>query len=151
LSIPPLAVGVLWLAVILAITAGFVWLARRLRRGGGGSAEPSASEMLAGFREAHAAGELSDAEYQTIRERLAPAIRLEATGAAGGATTMAEASAALRGVAETLSSGWSVETERAGGDNRPDQRDAAGAGDASGDDGCDAAPPDGGDSTGEGR
>lgn len=87
-TIPPLVVATLWLAVILALLAGFVLLARRWT-GRSGEDRESASELLSKFREVHARGELSDTEYRTIKTKLAPELEpidgsTPPTGAAEG-------------------------------------------------------------------
>lgn len=145
MSIPPFATGVLWLALILGVTAGFFVAARKLRERRGGNGEPvSANQLLAEFRELHDNGELSDEEFKTIRLKLVPQLQEEANSAAAGATTMAEAAASLRGSAELLTGGWAGRGDLTG---RSDQRDPSDAAGRDAHDGCDAAPPDGGDST----
>lgn len=148
-EVPPLAIGVMWLAVILGITAGFVVLVRKLReRGGGGGEALSANQMLAGFRELHTSGELSEEEFGAIRSKLSPALRAEADSAHAGATTMVDAAASLRGAAELMAETWAARTDR---DAQSDQRDPSDADGRDAQEGCDAAPPAGGDSTEDGR
>ncbi len=74
LSIPPLAIATLWLAVILGMTAGFFLLVRKWA-GRSGDSSQEASEMLTKFRHLHARGGLSDAEYRTIKTKLAPELQ----------------------------------------------------------------------------
>jgi hypothetical protein len=66
----------MWLAVIVFLLAGVVYLIRRMRDAGD---EPpdSSGDLLTKFRDIHAQGELSDAEYQTIRSRLAARMQSE--------------------------------------------------------------------------
>jgi uncharacterized membrane protein len=59
-----------WLAVIVFLTAGVVYLIRRMRDTGNEATE-SSGEMLTKFRDIHAQGDLSDDEYRTIKSRLA--------------------------------------------------------------------------------
>ena len=63
---------VLWLAVfavLLAVGAYFVLWVRSWFRGDA-SGQSSASDMMTGFRELHARGEISDEEYRNIKTRL---------------------------------------------------------------------------------
>ena len=76
LTIPPLAEATLWFALILALTAGFFHFVRKLA-GRIGQDRLYASEMLTKFREVHARGGLSDAEYRTIKTKLAPELLTE--------------------------------------------------------------------------
>lgn len=154
MSIPPFAVGVLWLALILGVTAGFFVLARKLRQRRGGDRAMTASELLAEFRELRDEGELTDEEFNHIRTKLAPQLQVEAGSAAAGSTSMAEAAASLRGTAELLAGGWAGgadASERADRAGRSDQRDPTGTAGRDAHDGCDAAPPVGGDSTEDDR
>lgn len=147
MSIPPLAIGVLWLALILGLTAGAFVLARKLRERRGGTKPVTANELLAEFRALHDDGELSDEEFSHIRTKLVPLLQAEANSAAAGTDSMAEAAAQLRGTAELLAGGWAGGAGGAdltGGSDQRDPNDAAGH-DAHA--GCDAAPPNGGDST----
>jgi len=66
----PLFLAALWIAVIIALTALFVLVARRFR-GSAAQDGPSANELLAKFRELHVRGGLSDDEYRTIKTKLA--------------------------------------------------------------------------------
>lgn len=59
-----------WLAVIMLLTAGVVYLIRRMRNTDDEAPE-SAGELLTKFRDIHAQGDLSDEEYRTIKSRLA--------------------------------------------------------------------------------
>ena len=65
-----------WLAVIVFLTAGVVYLIRRMRDTGGEPAE-SSGELLTKFRDIHAQGDLSDEEYRTIKSRLAAKMQSE--------------------------------------------------------------------------
>jgi len=66
----PLFQAALWFAVIIALIALAVLVARRFR---GSAAEdgPGANELLAKFRDLHVRGGLSDDEYRTIKTKLA--------------------------------------------------------------------------------
>lgn len=99
---PPIAVAVMWIALILAMTAGLFYVVRKWA-GKTGQDRPGASEMLSEFRELHARGGLSDLEYRRIKALLAPALQLEAEGAAS-AGVMAEATASLREAATRFDS-----------------------------------------------
>lgn len=139
-TISPLTVGLFWLAVILGITAGFFVLVRKLaeRREAAGK---SANQMLAQFRSLRDRGGLSEEEFQHIRTKLGPQVQLEAADAVE-ASTMADATAAMRDAAAALAGGWNDDS-----DNRTDNNDHnAEANRAAGED-CDTPPPDGGDST----
>lgn len=147
MSIPPLAVGVLWLALILGLTAGAFVFARKLRERRGETKPVTANELLAEFRGLYDDGELTDEEFNHIRTRLVPLLQAEANSAVASTHSMAEAAASLRGAAELLAGGWAGGAGRAdltGGTDQRDPNDAAGR-DAHA--GCDAAPPNGGDST----
>lgn len=157
MTIPPFAVGVLWLALILGVTAGVFVLARKLRQQRGDGRTLTANELLAEFRGLHDEGELTDEEFNHIRARLVPQLQAEANSVAAANGSRSEAAASLRGTAELLAGGWAGGTEGvdvsgrgelAGGSGQRDPTDVDGR-DAH--DGCDAAPPNGGDSTGEDR
>lgn len=165
MSIPPLAAAIFWIGLILGVTAGFFvfvrkWAARRAR----GEA-PSAGDLLSEFRELHARGEISDNEYGRIKENLTPQLQQE-IDATGGAATVADAADALKETARQLLAGWGGESEGRGGtggreptgdrglsDDREeaDDREATDAEGGAAQEGCDAEPPDGGDSTEERR
>ena len=85
LAIPPLAWATLFLALSLALTAGFCALVRKwVDRIGEGRPDPH--ELLTNFRELHARGGLSDVEFRTIKTKLAPELGAEeALGAASRA------------------------------------------------------------------
>ncbi|MEO0532122.1 MAG: hypothetical protein AAF266_16360 [Planctomycetota bacterium] len=152
MSIPPLAAGVFWIALILGMTAGFFvfvrrWAARRNRDVGA-----TASEMMSQFRSLHARGGLSDEEFATIKAKLGPELQLEA-GQAVSATTMAEAATLLQQTAEAMTTDLTAAKKAADQSERVDEavrrgesgEDEPGGGAAQ--DGCDEAPPNGGDST----
>ncbi len=76
-----------WFAVIFLMVAGAVALARKYQRDGtlwkrlsDSTAEDGQdpSELLSKFRELHSRGTLSDAEYRTIRTKLASQIKAQA-------------------------------------------------------------------------
>ena len=60
----------LWLAVMMLLTAGVVYLIRRMRDTGDEATE-SSGELLTKFRDIHAQGDLSDEEFRSIKSRLA--------------------------------------------------------------------------------
>jgi len=66
-----LAELVIWTAIAAAVGAVAVYVVGRLRAGPV-QKEPMAGELLAKFREMHARGELADAEFRTIKTKLAP-------------------------------------------------------------------------------
>lgn len=70
-SVADLALSLLIL-VILTIVAVFVIV--RVRRGAR-QEDPSGIELLSKFRDVHARGGLSDAEYRTIKTRLADRVK----------------------------------------------------------------------------
>ena len=72
----PLLLAAFWFAVILALLALALLVARRFR-GGAADDRPSASELLTKFREVHARGGLSDDEYRTIKTKLAAELQAE--------------------------------------------------------------------------
>jgi uncharacterized membrane protein len=72
----PLSLAALWFAVILALMALAVLVARRFR-GGAAEDRPKASELLSKFREMHDRGGLSDDEYRTIKTKLAADLQAE--------------------------------------------------------------------------
>jgi len=65
---------VLWTALLAIMVAVVIYVIGRVR-GAPAQKEPTASELLAKFRELHSKGELSDAEFRTIKTTLA--VRLE--------------------------------------------------------------------------
>lgn len=78
-----LGAGFFWLAVIVALLAGVVTLARRYRqrgsllgnfRDGATSDEDDPTLLLSKFRDLHSRGTLSDGEYRTIKAKLATQI-----------------------------------------------------------------------------
>lgn len=153
-SIPPLAAAVFWIALILAITAGFFvfvrkWAASRSQHAA------TASQLMSQFRDLHSRGGLSDKEFARIKAKLGPEIQLEASEAVN-ATTMAEAATLLQQTAETLTNDWAATEAPDGQSKRRDERDEevergeSGEDEPGGDaaqDGCDEPPPNGGDST----
>ena len=66
----------LWLAVMVLLTAGVVYLIRRMRDTGGEATE-SSGELLTKFRDIHAQGDLSDEEFRSIKSRLAAKMQTE--------------------------------------------------------------------------
>ncbi|TWT99653.1 hypothetical protein Pla108_05960 [Botrimarina colliarenosi] len=141
MSIPPLAAATFWIALILGITAGFFVVVRKWAKRRQRSYARSANDLMAEFRELHARGELTDTEFQRIREKLAPALTYE-LHRPGEAANVTEAAEVLKQTARTLLAGWS------GTEGERDTNDAAGG---AAQEGCDAKPPIGGDSTKESR
>lgn len=158
-NIPPLAAAILWIAVILGMTAGLFVLARRLANRAGTGELPGANSLLARFRELRERGGLSDAEFVRIRERLAPLAEQELM--AGGTVGVGDAAETLKRTAQAMLAGWNerereeLAAENAGegaGRSAPaGQREAGGVAGGAAGEGFDATPPDGGDSTGERR
>ena len=72
----PLSQAALWFAAIFALLALAIVLLRRWR-GGAADDQLDASELLTKFRELHVQGGLSDAEYRTIKTKLAARIDTE--------------------------------------------------------------------------
>ncbi len=73
LSEAPLVLGVALVAVLVAIA---VYLVGRIRAKPA-QQEPTASDLLSKCREQHARGELSDAEFRTIKATLVPRLQEE--------------------------------------------------------------------------
>jgi hypothetical protein len=71
-----LSQAALWFAVAIALLALAI-VAMRKWRGGAADDQPKASELLTKFREMHLRGGLSDAEYRTIKTKLATQIDAE--------------------------------------------------------------------------
>ena len=61
---------VFWLAIGAVLMAVAVYVLGKIR-GQPAQQEPTASEMISKFRELHSRGVLSDAEFRTIKTRLA--------------------------------------------------------------------------------
>lgn len=61
---------VIWATLLAIVTAVATYILGKLRATTS-QQEPNAHEMLSKFREMHARGELSDAEFRTIKTRLA--------------------------------------------------------------------------------
>lgn len=151
-SIHPLTTGLVWIAVILGITAVAFVVIKKLGRRRAAQQSASPSQMLAQFRELHGRGGLSDEEFSTIRSKLGPQVQNEAEDSVNS-SSMADAATALQNAAALAAEDWS---DREGSERRrerPDPSGAADAGDRSAEangaagEGCEAAPPDGGDST----
>lgn len=69
----------LWMGLLLGTMTFGIFLLRRVR-GRSAKQESSASELLSKFRELHSRGELSDAEYRTIKTTLAAQLQQELKG-----------------------------------------------------------------------
>lgn len=61
---------VLWVALLAVAVAVAIYVIGRIR-GAPSQQEPGASELISKFRELHSKGELSDAEFRTIKTQLA--------------------------------------------------------------------------------
>jgi uncharacterized membrane protein len=70
---------IVWLAVLAALVALAVYVIGRVRAKTL-QQEPIAHELLAKFRDLHSRGELSDAEFRTIKTALALQRRNELSG-----------------------------------------------------------------------
>ena len=66
----------IWSAVLAAVVAGGIYLIKKTRPGSENQ-EATTSEMLAKFRELHSQGQLSDAEFRTIKTALATRLKRE--------------------------------------------------------------------------
>ena len=65
----PAAQLVLWAALLAILAAVVIYVLGKIRAGSV-QQEQDANQMLANFRELHAKGELSDAEFRTIKTTL---------------------------------------------------------------------------------
>ena len=63
-------------AAIAGLAALGIWIMARFR-GGAGSDQPAASELLSKFRDLHERGELSDKEFRNIKTLLAEKLQQE--------------------------------------------------------------------------
>jgi uncharacterized membrane protein len=61
---------VFWLAIGAILVAVAIYVRGKIR-GQSAQQEPTASELMSKFRELHSKGVLSDAEFRTIKSRLA--------------------------------------------------------------------------------
>jgi hypothetical protein len=68
-----------WTALAVSLLGAGILLLRKLRTGPA-KQESSASELLSKFRELHSEGELTDAEYRTIKTQLAAELQQELKG-----------------------------------------------------------------------
>lgn len=156
MSIHPLTIGLLWIAVILGMTAAVFVAIKKLGRLRAAQRGASASQMLAQFRDLHGRGGLSDEEFSTIRGKLGPQVQAEAGEAVSG-SSVADAASALQSAAALAAEEWSDRDVSEGQPERPDPSGEGGAGDRSAEangaagEGCEADPPVGGDSTEDGR
>ena len=71
-----LSLVALWFAAVLALLVLAILVLRRYRDRSAND-RPSASELLAKFRELHSRGGLSDDEYRTIKTKLAAQLQVE--------------------------------------------------------------------------
>lgn len=69
----------LWMGLLLGTMTFGIFFLRRIR-GRPAKQESSAGELLSKFRELHSRGELSDAEYRTIKTTLAAQLQQELKG-----------------------------------------------------------------------
>ncbi len=77
--IPPLSEALLWTLLVMCGLGIGILLLRKLRPVPA-KQESTASELLSKFRELHSEGELSDAEYRTIKTRLAAELQQQIKG-----------------------------------------------------------------------
>jgi uncharacterized membrane protein len=70
---------IFWLAALAVGVVVGCWAAAKVRRQSA-QQEPPASQLLSKFRELHSRGELSDAEYRTIKTTLAARLQDELKG-----------------------------------------------------------------------
>ena len=76
LSAHPLTRTAMWMALLLVMLAAAYLLLRWLRAEVTDNTPPS-SEVLSNFREMHAKGQLSDEEFQEIKQRLVARLHSE--------------------------------------------------------------------------
>jgi hypothetical protein len=144
-SLPPLAVAIVWIAVILGMTAAFVvfahkWRQRRMREGAA-----TASDLLAEFHEIRSRGEISEQEYQRIKQRLSSEVKRELSEE--HAANSGDPAQVLKATARRLLANHQPTSDNA----RTDEGETNGAAGGAAREGCDATPPNGGDSTEERR
>ncbi len=72
----PIAQLVIWAAIFAMLVVVAVYVLGKIR-GESAQQEPTASELLSKFRELHARGGLSDAEFRTIKTNLAARLQEE--------------------------------------------------------------------------
>jgi hypothetical protein len=77
--ISPLSEALLWTLLAVSGVGIGILLLRKLRSAPA-KQESTASELLSKFRELHSEGELSDAEYRTIKTRLAADLQQQIKG-----------------------------------------------------------------------
>ncbi|QDV74959.1 hypothetical protein [Botrimarina mediterranea] len=140
MSLPPLAVAIVWIAVILGMTAAFIVFVHKWRERRVQERESTASDLLSEFHEIRSRGELSAEEYQRIKERLNAEVQRELIE--GDAKDSSDPARALKATARRLLSSHHAPTG---------EGETNGAVGGAAQDGCDAAPPSGGDSTEERR
>ena len=75
----PVAQLVVWVALLAILVAVAVYVLGKIRAASA-QQEPGESEMLSKFRELHAKGELSDAEFRTIKTKLATRLQEKIKG-----------------------------------------------------------------------
>jgi len=67
---------VIWVAILAALCAVAIYLIDKVR-GAPAQHEPQTSELMSKFRELHSRGELSDAEFRTIKTTLGAQLQEE--------------------------------------------------------------------------
>jgi hypothetical protein len=75
-AVQALVTATLWMAVIFTMLALAIYVVRRWRGGSAGD-RLDANQLLTKFRDVHSRGGLSDAEYRTIKTKLATQIEKE--------------------------------------------------------------------------
>lgn len=78
----PIAKVVLWMSVLLVLLVMGYYLVRRFRDRIGDD-HPTASDLLTNFREMHREGDISEAEFRTIRTVLGRKLQEELKDAGG--------------------------------------------------------------------
>jgi uncharacterized membrane protein len=73
----PTARLIIWMAVFAMLVAVGVFLVARIRRNLQAESEPVTSDLMTNFREMYWQGELSDEEYQSIKNKLANRMQSE--------------------------------------------------------------------------
>jgi uncharacterized membrane protein len=77
--VPALSEVSAWILLVLCVLGIGILLLRKVRSGPA-KQESTASELLSKFRELHSEGELSDAEYRTIKTQLAAKLQQQIKG-----------------------------------------------------------------------
>jgi uncharacterized membrane protein len=73
----PTARLIIWLAAFAMLVMVGVYIVTLIRRSFQDEQEPVTSDLMSNFRELYSQGELSDEEYQTIKNKLATRMQRE--------------------------------------------------------------------------